>query len=145
MPTNQRLIAKYLPANYMDSHSVTLTGKPEWTPRDLFEALKENRPKCVSLTCKFRDLLVKPLGLKPRCIFTETVVEEDDYELIVGGEDVHMDFHVSVFCPPKMGEEQTVTVTAAVAYKKPIAAAYFLLVWGFYWRVIKQVMKKVVK
>ncbi len=122
-----------------------MKGKREISARDLFELMIENRPKAVSLTCKMRDLLIKPLGLKPRCIFMEEVLEETVHELIVGGDDVYMAFHVSVHCLPKVGEEQTVAITATVNYKKVAGAVYFLVIWGFYWSILKGVMKKVVK
>ena len=79
-----KLIDKYRPANYEDCFRQTLIGKERMKPRDLFDLIFVQYPKPAQYLLKFRDMLVKPLGLKTGGGFADMIIEENETGLVIG-------------------------------------------------------------
>lgn len=105
-----KLIDKYRPANYEDCFRQTLIGKERMKPRDLFDLIFVQYPKPAQYLLKFRDMLVKPLGLKTGGGFADMIIEENETGLVIGKRDKHLDFYVVLECESPSGNAQNISI-----------------------------------
>ena len=87
-----KLIDKYRPANYEDCFRQTLIGKERMKPRDLFDLIFVKYPKPAQYLLRFRDMLVKPLGLKTGGGFWGIKNEENETGVGICEQEKHFDF-----------------------------------------------------
>ena len=93
-----QLITKYLPADYTDSFQKTISSESSIQVNDLFKLMFIEYPKWGLWLLKVRDLIVKPLGLKTNKTFIDLIIEENNEEIILGTEDKHLTFYISIYC-----------------------------------------------
>jgi hypothetical protein len=90
---------------------------------------------------KIRDVTVQPLGLKtskPKDVFF-TKIAQIENELIMGENDRHLNFRVSVLVDRL---SSLIYLTTVVHYNNRIGKAYFLFVKPFHRILVKSVIKR---
>ena len=112
-----QLITKYLPADYTDSFQKTISSESSIQVNDLFKLMFIEYPKWGLWLLKVRDLIVKPLGLKTNKTFIDLIIEENNEEIILGTEDKHLTFYISIYCSKNYNKRQSVSLTTIVKYK----------------------------
>ena len=136
---SKRLIDKYLPADYSDS----ITGKAvrETDVDTLFHLMFEDFPCPVRVLLKLRDSLVKPLGLKGNTSFREHVIERNENEIIVGMDDRHLGFWVSIY----VSDACRLEVCTAVRFHNCLGRIYFAGIWCFHKLIVAGVFRRAQK
>ena len=139
-PENSTISTDFWTVDYCDSYRITKTidGNVEEIANQLF-----NAPKWVRGLMKIRDFLVRPLGLKTA---KETqsdkifpVIAQTENEIIMGINDRHLNFRVSVLIDR---EKSYIYLTTLVQYRNRLGKAYFLLVKPFHKFIVRSIIKR---
>ena len=135
----ERLIDKYLPADYSDS----VTGKAahETDVDTLFRFMFEDFPGPVKFLFKLRDKLVKPLGLKVNTSFREHIIERNENEIIIGMDDRHLGFWVSIY----VSDTAELEVRTVVRFHNCLGRIYFAGIWCFHKLIVAGVFRRAQK
>lgn len=136
------LIYHYRDADYVNSVSATITDGRPMTADILFEHMFIQLPPFVLKLLKLRDVLVKPLGLKTGTTFRDRIIERDEEEIIIGAEDKHLSFWVSVYCSRLHCDQQTAAITTAVKYHKFFGKCYFAAIKPFHKLIVGYLFHK---
>ena len=138
----ERLIDKYLPSDYCDSVSERIKPTEPLSPDYIFEDMFCNFPKPVDWLFKLRNALVKPLGLQGGGGFGNRISERNDEEIILGKNDKHLSFWVSIYCTQPDDGWQEVSVTTMVKYNNLLGRIYFIGIWVFHKILVKNLFRK---
>lgn len=138
------LIKKYLPVNYEDCFSQTMVNKPYMSVKDLFNLIFRQYPQWVLWLLKLRDIIVKPFGLKTNKSFEDIIVEQDNNEIIIGTNDKHLTFHVSLFCSDLSDNKQIISISTFVKYENILGRIYFAAIWLFHRIIIAYLFKRAI-
>ena len=136
---SKRLIDKYLPVDYSDR----ITGRAvhETDVGTLFHLMFEDFPGPVRFLLKLRDTLVKPLGLKVNTSFRDHIIERNDNEIIVGMDDRHLGFWVSIF----VSDTCDLEVHTVVRFHNCLGRIYFAGIWCFHKLIVAGVFRRALK
>lgn len=140
--TQGRLIYHYMDADYVDSYSAIVDNGKPLTADILFERMFIQLPPFVLQMLKLRDTLVKPLKLKTGATFRDRVIERDEEEIIIGAQDKHLSFWVSVYCTKPNNSPQTAAVTTVVKYHNFLGKCYFAAIKPFHKLIVKHLFRK---
>jgi hypothetical protein len=129
--------------DYCDSYRITKS-----TGENIGEITNQifKAPKWVNGLMRIRDLLVGPFGLKtakeanPDKIFP--IIAQNENEIIMGINDVHLNFRVSVLVNR---EKSYIYATTLVHYNNGWGKAYFLLIKPFHQIIVRSLMKRLLK
>lgn len=137
-----RLIDHYMCADYVDSYSATVSNGQGLTVDILFERMFIQLPPFVQKLLKLRDVLVKPLKLKTGVTFRDRIIERDEQEIIIGAQDKHLSFWVSVYCTAPNNSPQTAAVTTIVKYHNILGKCYFAAIKPFHKLIVRYLFRK---
>lgn len=137
-----KLIGQYLGADYVDSYSAIVAGGQGLTVDVLFERIFIQLPPFVQKLLKLRDTLVKPLKLKTGATFQDRIIERDEEEIIIGAQDKHLSFWVSVYCSMPNNSPQTAVVTTVVKYHNFMGKCYFAAIKPFHKLIVRYLFRK---
>lgn len=155
LPSASRLSSLYGQADFADAFSTDL---PKTATRDV-EALARHiftqQPGWVATLLRLRDIFVRPLGLK-RAVDLQRkagdrigifrVFERYRDEIILGEDDRHLNFRVSVLVqPPDQGRPGRLTVTTLVFYNRLLGRIYIALIAPFHRMVVRASLDRVQK
>jgi len=143
--TQGQLIRKYTPADYEDCFCRTIPADREMTADKLFERMFCQQPKIVRMLMKLRDAMVKPLGLKTGGTFRDRILERTDEEIIVGADDKHLQFRVSVYCSAAADGQQTAAVSTIVKYNNWLGRLYFAFIWVGHKMIVGSLLNRAIK
>lgn len=132
-------------ADYVDSYSATMADGSPMTADVLFERMFIQLPPFVLKMLKLRDVLVKPLGLKTGVTFRERIIERDEEEIIIGAQDKHLSFWVSVYCSAPNNDQQTAAITTVVKYHHFFGKCYFAAIKPFHKFIVRYLFRKATK
>lgn len=138
-----RLIHHYIGADYVDSYSATVADGSPMTADVLFERMFIQLPPFVLQMLKLRDVLVKPFGLKTGVTFRERIIERDEEEIIIGAQDKHLSFWVSVYCTKPNNSPQTTAITTVVKYHNFMGKCYFAAIKPFHKFIVRRLFRKI--
>ena len=130
----ERLIDKYLPADYHDTF-VLKSRKPaeQIIPKELIKKIFNHSPAWLNFLMKVRNILVKPLGLE-----TGKVLKTED--CIIEDTDKHLLFYVSI---AKIGND-LIDITTVVQYHNTLGKAYFFFIKPFHKMIVPRVAKELI-
>lgn len=129
-------------AEHVDSLSATMVDGSPMTADILFERMFIQLPPFVLKLLKLRDALVKPLGLKTGTTFRDRIIERDEEEIIIGAQDKHLSFWVSIYCSKPNRGQQTAAVTTAVKYHNLLGKCYFAAIKPFHKLIVGHLFRK---
>ena len=141
----EKLIEKYLPADYCDSVSRRIKPDQSLSPDYIFEQMFCNFPKPVACLMALRNAIVKPLGLKAGGGFRELVSERNGEEIILSKNDKHLNFQVGIYCSKPEDGWQDASVTTAVKFNNFLGRLYFIGIWIFHKLLVKSLFSKAVR
>ena len=115
----QRTLAR---VDYADAYAVALPPGAPRDPEQVAEAVFHRPPAWVLAAMGLRNAIVAPLGLKaPRSARRGfPMLDRDDHEVLLGLDDRHLDFRVSVHV-----EGATAVVATRVQIHGALGRAYF--------------------
>jgi hypothetical protein len=147
LPANSRLSRSYGKADFVDAFAVdlpaTACSDPEFLARHIFTG----QPKWIAILLGVRDIAVWPFGLKRSAnlkaakddrISIFRVFERHENEIILGEDDRHLDFRVSVLVQPASDDRiGRLTVTTLVFYNRLLGRLYLGLIAPFHRLVVR--------
>lgn len=148
MNIEESLLNRYFPVDYYDSFERSVSGKQVLTPAELLHLVFSEFPWWVDVLMRLRNVLVKPFGLKNDGFerhLSDMVQGESDREIIIGMDDKHLAFYVSLWCSPEENNSQTVGVTTIVKYNNRLGRVYFFFVRPFHKLIIRNLLNNISK
>lgn len=143
--SSDRLISRYLPADYFDSTSRNVRPEDRINVDRLFALMFEDFPWPVQCIFTLRDTMVKPFGLKGGTAFREHIINRNDNEILVGMDDSHLEYAVSLY----VAHGEMAEVSTAVRFHNVLGRVYFALIWCFHKILVtsqfRRAMKKIRK
>lgn len=139
-----KLISKYLPADYADCCSANISASRQITAAEIFEQVFNYRPSWLRFLYKVRNFLVKPFGIKINRSFADLIIEQNVNEIVLHSNNKHLDFYVSVFCSDKSENEQCASITTLVKFNNYMGKIYFAAIWVFHKLIVSKMLKRAV-
>jgi hypothetical protein len=144
-PKNSIVFNGFGKIDYMDSYRIikSMDENIEEISAQIF-----NLPLWVNLLMKIRDVMVRPFGLKTGREFARdkkpgegffTKIAQTENELIMGENDRHLNFRVSVLIDRL---SSLIYLTTIVHYNNKMGNAYFLFIKPFHKIIVKSTMKR---
>ncbi|MDR1069409.1 MAG: DUF2867 domain-containing protein [Gracilibacteraceae bacterium] len=141
-PENSAVFSGFGRVDYIDSYQITKSTDEsiEKISAQIFKL-----PAWVNFLMKIRDALVRPFGLKGKEDESEaggeffTKIEQTENELVMGENDRHLNFRVSVLADRAAS---LVYVTTVVRYNNKMGKVYFFFVKPFHKIIVRSVMKR---
>lgn len=136
---SNRLIDKYIPVHYSDSISGKIAHKTD--AETLFHLMFEDFPRPVRFLFKLRNAIVKPFGLKSGISFRDHIIERNASEIIVGMDDKHLGFWVSIYVSDSNDSE----VRTTVRFHNTLGRIYFAGIWCFHKLIVAGLFRRAMK
>ena len=151
LPSASRLAALYGRANFADAFSVDLPANDPHDAESLAQHIFAQQPEWIAALLRARDMLVQPFGLK-RAVDLRSmdgdrlnifrVYERHADEIILGEDDAHLNFRVSVLvCPATQGRPRRLILTTLVFYNRLLGRAYIALIAPFHRMVVRATLR----
>jgi hypothetical protein len=147
LPPASRLSLSFGRADFADAFSVDLPEAASGDAEALARHVFEQQPEWIAMLLGIRDRLVQPLGLKRAAdlrtgegerISIFRVFERYPDEIILGEDDRHLDFRVSVLLQPASGSgPRRLIVTTLVFYNRLLGRVYIALIAPFHRLVVR--------
>jgi hypothetical protein len=146
LPPASRLSSSYARADFADAFSVDLPGDACHNAQSLARHIFAKQPTWIAMLLNVRDMLVRPFGLKTAAELTQTagdrislfrVFERHDDEIVLGEDDTHLDFRVSVLVQPTSHGQPRLILTTLVFYNRSLGRAYIKLIAPFHRAVVR--------
>jgi Protein of unknown function (DUF2867) len=151
-PTQSRLQDHYAKADLIDSYALALPPGAPTDPYVLAKAILTNPPPWFAPLLGLRDLMMAPLGVKTsgqvrqardgreRIAFFP-VLSRSATELVLGEDDRHLDFRLSVLVTGETAERR-VNVTSVVRCHNTLGHAYLLAIRPFHILVVRGMLQR---
>lgn len=140
-----KLISKYLPADYTDCYSENISASRQIKTAELFEQVFNYRPPWLKFLYEVRNFLVKPFGIKINRSFSDFIIAQNTNEIVLHSSNKHLDFYVSVFCSDKNDNGQSASITTLVKFNNVMGKVYFAAIWVFHRFIVSRMLKRAVK
>lgn len=147
LPPASRLSSSHGRADFADAFSVDLPEMASSNAEVLAGHVFTQQPAWIAMLMSIRDGVVRPFGLKRAADFQASggdrisifrVFERHQDEIILGEDDRHLDFRVSVLLQPASGDRpRRLIVTTLVFYNRLLGRAYIALIAPFHRRVVR--------
>lgn len=146
-PAASRLSRSYGNADFVDAFSVDLPATASNDAESLARYIFAGQPQWIAMLLGIRDIAVWPFGLKRAIDLKRAkgdrlsifrVFERHEDEIILGEDDTHLDFRVSVLVQPASeGRPQRLIVTTLVFYNRLLGRAYLGFIAPFHRLVVR--------
>ena len=136
-PKSAKLWDHVQSGDFIDGYAVT----SPLSPRDAAD-IAFQMPKWVGALMALRNRLVRPFGLKTDAIGAENTLfpttHESERELIVGTDDSHLNFRISI-----LQQDNTIHMATWVHRKNVLGRVYLAVVMPFHVLIVRSCMKRV--
>ena len=159
VPRESRIVHAFPSTDYTDAYSVELPSGATTDPELLARTIFERPSPVVRFLLKARDTLVGVFGLKTAkrlpAEARDGISRIDIFriyriypaEIILGEDDKHLDFRVSVHCsrPQVPGEKHWVTLSTVVHFHNRFGRLYFLVIAPFHRVLARSGLRRVAR
>ena len=149
-----RLISKFTPADYVDCFTKVVANGV--SADELFQRMFCQFQAWVRGLLRLRDAIVKPFGLKTGTSFTDRIIERNGEEIVIGADDKHLSFRVSVFCRKQYATAGTAEasvsanipktsiaeVTTVMKFHNMLGRIYFVGIWIFHRLIVETLFRR---
>ncbi|TGA98893.1 DUF2867 domain-containing protein [Sporolactobacillus shoreae] len=144
--------------NYSDSYRVILPGKSIQDVESVTRIFLTSVPSWVSRLMKVRDRLVSLVGLKTSDtaerqnltlekgsrIGIFRVMARTSHEVLLGEDDRHLDFRVSLLLD-EVNERKYVTISTVVFFHNGLGRLYFFVIERFHKTIVSAMLKNMMR
>ena len=157
LPASSRVTRIYAHPNLADAYTIRLPDNATTDPELLARFMFSHQPAWVGKLLRIRDALVAGFGLKTAKGLEESARTERDKhvsifriyertvdEIVLGEDDKHLDFRVSVFQETRTdvaGGGRYLTVSTVVQCHNLLGRTYILLIAPFHEMVVRSSMR----
>jgi hypothetical protein len=158
LPPSSRVTRMYAHPNLADAYTIRLPDNATTDPELLARFMFSHQPAWVGKLLRIRDALVAGFGLKTAKGLEESARAELDKhvsifriyeravdEIVLGEDDKHLDFRVSVFQETRTdgaGGGHYLTVSTVVRCHNLLGRTYILLITPFHEMVVRSSMRR---
>ncbi|MFZ4875210.1 DUF2867 domain-containing protein [Janthinobacterium sp. Mn2066] len=156
MPPESSIAHLYAGSNLADAYAVNLPHQQaNQMPMDsLGRHVLGSQPAWAQSLMRVRDAIVKPFGIKTATqlasseggrigIFRIYAVTDD--EIIVGEDDSHLDFRLSLLRNRQAGPHGSITMSSVVHCHNKVGRAYIVLIKPFHKLIVQRSLARAVK
>ncbi|MEH6421456.1 DUF2867 domain-containing protein [Pseudomonas sp. CGJS7] len=150
-PAGSRVVGFYPSTDLCDAYSIELPDDACGDPEALARFVFARSPAWMSVLMGIRDTLVAGLGLKTAHGLRELgaddgervgifrIYERRPAELLLGEDDKHLDFRLSVLCQPPAaaGDKRRLIVSTVVHCHNALGRGYLAVVAPFHRRILR--------
>jgi Protein of unknown function (DUF2867) len=158
LPPGSRVTQIYAHPNLADAYTIRLPDNATTDPEQLARFMFSHQAAWVGKLLRVRDALVAGFGLKTARRLEESARSERDkhisifriyertaHEIVLGEDDKHLDFRVSVFQESRedaVGGGRYLTVSTVVRCHNLLGRTYILLITPFHEMVVRSSMRR---
>jgi hypothetical protein len=158
LPTESQIGGFYKSVNLADAYAISLPDRASHDPEVLARFLFSQSPLAMRLLLKVRDLLVAPFGVKTASrlqalgaaqssqrIGIFKIYDSNSSEIILGEDDNHLDFRLSVLCRPidgPTGNASELIISTVVTCHNTLGRAYIALIAPFHRLIVRACMRR---
>jgi hypothetical protein len=155
-PPGDSLIADWYPRAYLvDSYAVDLPSRRIESMRSLAAKALGEPPAWFRFLITLRDTLVRPFGVKTSAQLRRAgqndarvdffpVLDEAENEIILGEDDKHLDFRLSILRIARGGGTQAIATTVVHVHNR-FGKAYIGLIRPFHHLVVRRSMRRLAR
>lgn len=152
-PPPESLIADWYPrSQLLDSYAVDMAPAPAGGMRQLATLLFGDPPAWLRMLLAIRDAVMRPLGVKSSRELRDSgppearvdffpILEEREDEIVLGENDRHLDFRLSLL-RMRAGGDATIVATTAVRIHNRLGRAYIGVIRPFHHLVVRRSMAR---
>lgn len=159
LPENSLLYKHPDVVHYKDSFAANIPGTQPVSIEQTGSAFFASSPSWVKKLMHIRDSIVRRMGLKttshrknkPQLAFVPgekagifNILDKNDWELILGEDDKHLNFRVSLYLQPPESAPQQLVCTTTVHYNNAWGRLYFFFVKPFHRLIVPAILKNTV-
>jgi hypothetical protein len=150
LPSQSDIIHVYKSVDLADAFAIRLPAGASGDPDVLARFIFSHQPSWIGMLMRVRDMIVACFGLKTGKrlatlasgatagrIGIFKVYSRNAAEIVLGEDDRHLDFRVSVLCSRGPGPEIQLTVSTVVHCHNLLGRAYLLVIAPFHRMVVK--------
>jgi hypothetical protein len=156
LPPESRIAKTYASTNLADAYSVELPSGASSNPELLARFIFSHQAPWVSTLIAVRDAIVGRFGLKTAKQLTARGAESQTgrvgifkiygtspTEIVLGEDDKHLDFRLSVFCSnqPSAGGKRQLTLSTVVHCHNLLGRLYILVIAPFHRLVVRSSLR----
>jgi hypothetical protein len=157
LPPQSAVANLYMPANLADAFAIQLPMDASSDPEVLARFLFSNQPSWISALMIVRDAIVAPFGLKTashlasqsgdieaKRIGLFKIYSTSQTEIILGEDDEHLNFRVSLLCALERGPQagRTLTASTVVQCHNLLGRLYIVVISPFHRAVVKASLRR---
>ena len=156
LPSESGIVHAYSSTDYVDAYSVELPAGASTDPELLARFIFERPSPLASFLLRVRDLVVGGFGLKTATHVS--LIAENDVpriaifrvysvsrtEVVLGEDDKHLDFRVSVLCSDRQSTEgsRCVILSTVVHYNNCFGRLYFFVIAPFHRLLVQSGLRR---
>ncbi len=157
IPAESAIARFYELTNLADAYSVNLPAGSITNPELLARFVFSQQASWIKGLMKIRDVLVAGFGLKTSAQLTEHSVDRQaervgifkiynttEHEIILGEDDKHLDFRLSVLCPAPIGHtgERHLVLSTVVHCHNRLGRAYIFVIAPFHRMIVQSCLRR---
>jgi len=158
LPIESQISGFYEWVNLADAYAISLPDRASRDPEVLARFIFAQQPSSARWLLKVRDLLVEPFGLKTanhlQALGTSKpsqrvgifkIYDSNSSEIILGEDDKHLDFRLSVLCRPIDGSTENASqlvLSTVVKCHNTLGRTYIALIAPFHRLIVRASMRR---
>ncbi|MBT9503242.1 MAG: DUF2867 domain-containing protein [Burkholderiaceae bacterium] len=152
IPPRASIIGLYPVTHLADAYAVTLPAGASTHPEQLARFIFSQQPRWVDGLMAIRDAVVGLFGLKTANQLTKAdgqrvgifkVYSSLAQEVVLGEDDSHLDFRLSLLCAPEgAGGEQRLVLSTVVHCHNLLGRSYILLIAPFHRLIVRSSLRR---
>jgi hypothetical protein len=156
IPGASRITQAYGAVNLADAFAIGLPADASADPAVLARFIVSSQPSWIGTLTALRDLVVACIGLKtsrhlaslagdgkPERIGPFQVYSTDETEIVIGEDDKHLDFRVSLLCScGPAPESRQLTVSTVVHCHNRLGRTYLMIIAPFHRAIVKASLRR---
>ena len=151
LPAGSRATTFYRAPNLADAFAVRLPDGATHDPEALARFMLNNQAPWIARMIWLRDRIVSVFGIKTsselqtdhnvRRISFFRIYEQDATEILLGEDDSHLDFRLSVRCEPIAGATHVIATTVVECHNA-LGRLYLLVIAPFHRMVVRSTLQR---
>lgn len=155
LPEHSALQGIYTSVDLADAYATDLPSDASHVPEVLARFLLTQQAAWMKLLMRLRDILVAGFGLKTSAHLTSPsagapgerigifkIYSRSANEIILGEDDRHLDFRLSLLCSSSEDGQRAVTLSTVVHCHNQLGRSYLFLITPFHRQIVRSMLSR---
>lgn len=154
LPADSAVAGLYSPPNFADAYAIALPAGASTDPERLARFVFSRHSPWAAALMRLRDALVAGLGLKTAHSLTKGTADPTarvgmfkiysvaQNEIVMGEDDKHLDFRLSLLCPASSPSERRVILSTVVRCHNRLGRTYIRLIAPFHRVIVRSSLRR---